>query len=46
MASLSSDFEISVVGRLDSHHVRGTIGTGGPLMRLSTGSGTIELRKN
>jgi DUF4097 and DUF4098 domain-containing protein YvlB len=44
--NLNSDFEISVVGRLDSHHVRGTIGSGGPLMRLSTGNGTIELRKN
>lgn len=44
--NLSSDFEISIVGRLDSHHIRGTIGSGGPLMRLSTGNGTIELRKN
>lgn len=43
---LSSDFEISIIGRLDAHHVRGTIGNGGPLMRLSTGSGTIELRKS
>jgi Toastrack DUF4097 len=44
--NLSSDFDISIVGRLDSHHIRGTIGSGGPLMRLSTGNGTIELRKN
>ena len=44
--SLSSDFEISIIGRLESHHIRGTIGSGGPLMRLSTGNGTIELRKN
>ena len=43
--NLSSDFEISIVGRLDAHHVRGTIGRGGALIRLSTGSGTIELRK-
>jgi len=43
--SLRSDFEISIVGRLDSHHVRGTIGKGGSLIRLSTGSGQIELRK-
>lgn len=43
--SLRSDFEISVIGRLDAHHVRGTIGRGGPQIRLVTGSGTIELRK-
>jgi hypothetical protein len=44
--SLSSDFEISIVGRLESHHIRGTIGSGGPLIRMSTGNGTIELRKS
>jgi DUF4097 and DUF4098 domain-containing protein YvlB len=44
--TLRSDFEISVVGRLNAQHVRGTIGRGGPLIRLSTGSGTIELKKN
>lgn len=43
--SLRTDFEISLIGRLDAHHVRGTIGRGGPLIRLVTGSGTIELRK-
>jgi DUF4097 and DUF4098 domain-containing protein YvlB len=45
--SLRSDFEISIMGRLDAHHVRGTIGNGnGPLLRLTTGNGLIELRKN
>jgi DUF4097 and DUF4098 domain-containing protein YvlB len=44
--SLRSDFEISVMGRLDAHHVRGTIGKGGALLRLTTGSGQIELLKN
>src|SRR5215510_2562073 len=44
--SLRSDFDIAVVGRLDAHHVRGTIGSGGPLLRLVTGNGVIELRKN
>ncbi len=44
--SLNSDFAINVVGRLDAQHVRGTIGKGGPLLRLNTGNGTIELRKN
>jgi DUF4097 and DUF4098 domain-containing protein YvlB len=44
--SLRSDFAISVVGRLDAQHVRGTIGKGGPVLRLNTGNGMIELRKN
>ncbi|MDB4878149.1 MAG: hypothetical protein JWM41_4595 [Gemmatimonadetes bacterium] len=44
--SLRSDFDISIVGRLDAQHVRGTIGKGGPLLRLNTGNGQIELRKN
>jgi len=43
--SLSSDFEISVLGRLDAQHLRGTIGQGGPLIRMSTGNGAIVLRK-
>lgn len=44
--TLRSEFEISVLGRLNAQHVRGTIGRGGPLLRMSTGSGTIELRKS
>ncbi|HVX41591.1 MAG TPA: DUF4097 family beta strand repeat-containing protein [Gemmatimonadaceae bacterium] len=44
--SLRSDFEISIVGRMDPQHIRGTIGKGGPLLRFTTGSGNIELRKN
>jgi len=41
-----SDFEIRVLGRLNPHHVRGTIGNGGgQLIRMSTGSGRLELRK-
>jgi hypothetical protein len=41
-----SDFEIRVIGRLNPHHVRGTIGTGGgQLIRMTTGSGRLELRK-
>lgn len=44
--TLRSEFEISVLGRLDAHHVRGTIGRGGPLIRLVTGNGMLELRKN
>jgi hypothetical protein len=44
--TLRSEFDIAIVGRLDAHHVRGTIGSGGPLLRLVTGNGVIELQKN
>lgn len=41
-----SDFEIRVLGRLNPRHVRGTIGTGGgQTIRMSSGSGRLELRK-
>jgi DUF4097 and DUF4098 domain-containing protein YvlB len=41
-----SDFEIRVLGRLNPHHVRGTIGTGGgQTIKMSSGSGRLELRK-
>jgi len=43
--SLHSDFPIKVTGRLNPQHIRGTIGNGGPLLRLVTGSGSIDLRK-
>jgi len=44
--TLRSDFEISVVGRFDAQHIRGSIGRGGgPVLRMTTGNGTIELRK-
>jgi DUF4097 and DUF4098 domain-containing protein YvlB len=41
-----SDFDITIVGRIDAHHIRGTIGRGGSRIRLQTGNGRIELRKN
>jgi DUF4097 and DUF4098 domain-containing protein YvlB len=43
--SLNSEFEISIMGRLDPRHLRGTIGKGGPTLRLQTGNGNVELRK-
>jgi hypothetical protein len=43
--SLRSEFEIQLVGRIDPRHVRGTIGRGGPVLRLHTGNGSVELRK-
>lgn len=42
---LQSDFEIRVMGRLNPQHIRGTIGSGGPTIRLQSGSGRLELRK-
>jgi hypothetical protein len=42
-----SDFEIRVLGRLNPRHVRGTIGNGGgQLIRMTSGSGRLELRKS
>jgi hypothetical protein len=42
-----SDFEIRVIGRLNPHHIRGTIGSGGgQMIRMNTGSGRLELRKS
>lgn len=40
-----SDFPLQVNGRISSHRVSGTIGSGGGRMRLSTGNGTITLRR-
>ena len=41
-----SDFEIRVLGRLNPHHVRGTIGNGGgQTIKMASGSGRLELRK-
>lgn len=41
-----SDFEIRVLGRLNPRRVRGTIGNGGRLIRMSSGNGQLELRKS
>lgn len=42
---LRTDFAIKLVGRLDPQHMRGTIGNGGHMLHLSTGSGRLEIRK-
>lgn len=42
---LRTDFAIRLVGRLDPQHMRGTIGTGGRTLHLSTGNGRLEIRK-
>jgi hypothetical protein len=43
--SLNSDFEITIFGRLEPQHIRGTIGRGSSRIKLLTGNGRIELRK-
>jgi hypothetical protein len=42
---LRSDFELKIQGRMDTRHIRATIGDGGPRLRLTTGNGRLELRK-
>ena len=43
---MRSHFDLKVKGRLNPHRIRATIGDGGPLLRLSTGNGGLEVRKN
>jgi hypothetical protein len=43
--SLVSEFPIQLRGRVDATHVRGRIGNGGPVLRLRSGNGKLELRK-
>jgi hypothetical protein len=44
--SINTDFEMRVQGRLDNSRLRGTIGTGvGPVIKLRSGSGRLEIRK-
>jgi len=42
---IDSDFPITVTGKISKSRVRGTIGTGGPRVKLISGNGRIELRK-
>jgi hypothetical protein len=41
----SSDFAITLEGRFSPQRLRGTIGSGGRRVRLSSGNGDIEIRK-
>ena len=41
---IESDFPLQVAGRIDPGHIRGTIGGGGPRLRLSSGNGNLVLR--
>ena len=43
--SISSDFDVQVQGTISKHNLEGTIGSGGPLLDLSTSNGSIHLEK-
>ncbi|MCY7378041.1 MAG: DUF4097 domain-containing protein [Gemmatimonadaceae bacterium] len=43
--SISSDFDLTVEGRLSPRRVRAAIGRGGARLRLATGNGKLEVRK-
>jgi len=44
-SSISSDFEITMRGEFSKNHMEGVIGTGGPLIDLTTSNGSIRLLK-
>jgi hypothetical protein len=44
-ASISSDFEMRMRGEISKHHIEGTLGSGGPLIDLSTSNGQIRILK-
>jgi DUF4097 and DUF4098 domain-containing protein YvlB len=44
-ASISTDFDVSRSGPEEKHRLEGTIGSGGPLLDLSTTNGSIRLLK-
>jgi DUF4097 and DUF4098 domain-containing protein YvlB len=42
---VTSDFDLKLKGRMNPRRIRATIGEGGPMLRLTTGNGRLELRK-
>lgn len=42
-SSISSDFEVSTSGALSKNRLEGQIGSGGPLLELSTSNGSIKI---
>jgi ribosome-associated translation inhibitor RaiA len=42
---VSTDFPITLIGRITPSRLRGTIGSGGRRLRMSTGNGSMEIRK-
>ncbi|HEX6751779.1 MAG TPA: DUF4097 family beta strand repeat-containing protein [Longimicrobium sp.] len=43
---IHSDFPMRVSGRMSSHRITGTIGNGGRRLHISTGNGSITLRRS
>jgi hypothetical protein len=43
---ISSELPIRIEGRIETNHMRGTIGRGGERLEVSTGNGDIEIRKS
>lgn len=43
---LRSDFDLKIEGRMNPRHVRATIGTGGPKLKLTTGNGRLAILKS
>jgi len=43
--SISTDFEMTVRGEINKHHLEGDIGKGGPLLDLDTSNGSIRILK-
>jgi Putative adhesin len=41
---VDTDFPLQVTGKVSSRHVRGTIGSGGPTLKLNTMNGSIAIR--
>lgn len=44
-SSISTEFEVATHGALEKHHLEGKIGSGGPMIDLSTSNGGIRLLK-
>ncbi len=44
-SSISTDFDVSIRGEIDKNHMDATIGSGGPLIDLTTSNGGIRLLK-
>ncbi len=41
--SVKTDRQMAMQGKINRHHVTGTIGNGGPMVKMSTGSGNIQI---
>jgi len=45
-SSITTDFGVTAQGSLSKHHLEGNIGSGGPLLDLSTSNGGIKILRN